>query len=65
MCQQEANKEKCFGGREIITMWPKLRGVQANDELFVLLRTEGPRYHTGEIVSWVPTVSGREELQSS
>lgn len=46
-------------------MWLKLRGLQANDEFFALLRTEGPRYPTGEILSWVATVSGREELQSS
>lgn len=69
MCQQEANKEKwkndCFGGREIVTVWLKSRGLQANDEFFALLRTEGPRFHTGEILSWVSTVSGREELQSS
>lgn len=46
---------------KILTTWLKLRGLQANQEFFGLLRAEGP----GEIVSWVPAVSGREKLQSS
>lgn len=69
MCWQEAKKRNSltnFGylfilGR-ILTACLKLRGLQANQEFFALLRTEGPRYQTDEIVSCVPAVSGREEL---
>lgn len=62
---QERNGLTYFGGLLIlgkILTWLKLRGLQANQEFFALLRTEGPRYHTGEILSWVPAGSGKEEL---
>lgn len=31
----------CFGGRKIITVWLRLRGLQASDEFCALKQTEG------------------------
>lgn len=50
--QEENWKNDLLFLGKILTTWLKLRGLQANQEFFGLLRTEGPRYHAGEILSW-------------